>query len=385
MQVHHTLYFKASEHQDTKFCYEAKLRIEGESLFESPLHQLPEILRQLESIQLNTYAIRFEKNKWERFNVEIRCEYPTLIFSDDTHEHSIVIDLAKKMQRLIYYYTMMPELYSASLSYDRFIKKVSELKIPYCSWTDDELYHFPLRWEKLDETYDMLSPGLTDKPSKLIKRNSLERKPMMQPNQKDCRFDAEDFINEQMIIRSDSFGVVFNYEPHGESRFHLMINALSHHADLSTSTPRHLFELEALLRTVHHAAEAQYLKLDEHIVIHMQKHASVGMTMPHLHIHLLIAPRKDSFCNDLIRQFQAHFASMLKEKSIPAKRLTKEYMTFQKRQLAPMLTKELNNQLTTQYQRYTLFSPYNTLRYKQSMTPDTAYESKEKPTVRAIM
>jgi putative hydrolase of the HAD superfamily len=98
----------------------------------------------------------------------------------------------------------------------------------------------------------------------------------------------------------------------------------------------------------------------ERIMIYMQKHASMGMTMPHLHIHVLLTPTLEKFSHDILQEFRFLITSILdpEHKNSYAKPpLSDSVMQHRKELLASELSKDLEKQLTTQYQHFTLFSP----------------------------
>lgn len=353
----------------TNFLRSITLKLTGETFFESPLHQLPELLASLDAKSLNTYGIRFEKNKWGRFDIEIQSEYPPV------RENIIVVDMAKKIKRLLrYYYEENESARLTSIPYQHFIACLRQYKSPYSSWEDSELYQMSPQWEELAEAYKALSPETDLFYTTLTQRNLTYRRPPM--GHKHCRFDEAAFIDSQMILQHGAFGIVFNYRPQGDTKFHLMINSLQHNADLSTATLRDLFELEALFRTVYEAAER--IQHNEKIMIYMQKHASMGMTMPHLHIHVLLTPTIERFSHDILQEFRFLMTSILyPEQKNPYTKppLSDEVMHRQKSQLALGLSDSLNKQLVMQYQHFSLFSPSRTIRLKLENKPEPASQA----------
>ena len=51
-------------------------RVVSERTYESPLHELPRLLTQLELQNLKSYAIHFILNRYGRFDIEINSQYP---------------------------------------------------------------------------------------------------------------------------------------------------------------------------------------------------------------------------------------------------------------------------------------------------------------------
>lgn len=289
------------------FLQSIKLKLTGETLFESPLHQLPHLLELLSAKSLNTYVIRFDKNEFDRFDIEIHTEYPPV------REGIILVDVARKIQRLLhYYYERNESFFLRAIPYNRFVSFFKQYQAPYSSWNDEELYQLSPQWEQLAEAYALLSEphDLLEKDffyNKLKEKNMIYRRPPM--GCKHCRFDEIEFKKSQMILQNDAFSIVFNYRPQGDTRFHLMISSLQHEADVSTATPNHLFELESLLRTVYDVA-AQ-IQCDEKIVIYMQKHACMGMTIPHFHIQALLTPKIDLFKHHILQEIRFIITSIL--------------------------------------------------------------------------
>ena len=345
------------------------LKLTGETFFESPLHQLPELLASLDAKSLNTYGIRFEKNKWGRFDIEIQSEYPPI------HGNIIVVDMAKKIKRLLrYYYEENGSARLNSIPYQYFIACLRQYKSPYSSWEDTELYQMSPQWEQLAEAYKNLSPETDLFYATLRQKNLTYRRPPM--GHKYCRFDETAYIQSQMILQHGAFGIVFNYRPQGNTKFHLMINSLQHNADLSTATLCELSELEALFRTTYEAAER--IQHNEKIMIYMQKHASMGMTMPHLHIHVLLTPTIERFSHDLLQEFRYIMTSILhpEQKNPYAKPpLSDEVMHRQKCQLALGLSDNLNKQLVMQYPHFSLFSPPRVIRINPENKPEPASQT----------
>jgi diadenosine tetraphosphate (Ap4A) HIT family hydrolase len=354
----------------TNFLRSITLKLTGETFFESPLHQLPELLASLDAKSLNTYGIRFEKNKWGRFDIEIQSEYPLV------RGNTSVVDMAKKIKRLLrYYYEENGSDRLPSIPYQYFIAYLRQYKSPYSSWEDSDLYQMSSQWEQLAEAYKALSPETDLFYTTLKQRNLIYRRPPM--GHQHCRFDEAAFIQSQMILQHGAFGIVFNYRPQGDTKFHLMINSLQHNADLLTATSRDLFELEALFRTVYEAAE-RMRHSSEKIMIYMQKHASMGMTMPHLHIHVLLTPTIERFSHDILQEFRFLMTSILHpEQKNPYVKpfLSDEVMHRQKSQLALGLSDRLNKQLVMQYQHFSLFSPPRVIQLNSENKPEPASQA----------
>ncbi len=122
-----------------------------------------------------------------------------------------------------------------------------------------------------------------------------------------------------MISGFDHFLLCLNYRPIGDSPFHVMIVPYQHEADLVHMTPAHLFELEALLR----ATLRVWPDEKDDLFIYMQKHAQSGMTVPHLHIHVLCPSKNEPFREDIIQQLR-YFASLLAGREEEAHALVRE-------------------------------------------------------------
>ena len=353
-------------HENKQFLQSITFRLTAENILESPLHQLPTLLTLLNAKSLNTQAIRFERNKWGRFDLEIQSEYPPI--RESKSQNIILVDINKKINRLLTYFYKQAWTGKPQLSYEQFVSFLTRYKPTYSSWDDSELYQMPVEWEQLARAYVNLSQT-KDSFYREIKRNSLayQRPPM---GDKYCRFDEETFKQDQMILSYGVFSIVFNFRPQGDSSFHLMINALPHCADLSTATSKELFELEIMLRTVHEVAA----RCDggAKIVSYSQKHASMGMTIPHLHIHVLVIPDEQKFKEDLLQEFRFLATAILhptQENPYIKLPLDRFMMQFRKSSLGPILTQELNIQIARQYQQFTFFSPLRGLSDK--IEPDT--------------
>ena len=110
----------------------------------------------------------------------------------------------------------------------------------------------------------------------------------------------------------------------------------------------------------------------------MQKHASMGMTMPHLHIHVLLTPTIERFSHDLLQEFRYIMTSILhpEQKNPYAKPpLSDEVMHRQKCQLALGLSDNLNKQLVMQYPHFSLFSPPRVIRINPENKPEPASQT----------
>ncbi len=66
------------------------------------------------------------------------------------------------------------------------------------------------------------------------------------------------------------------------------------------ASPGHLLELEALLR----ATASIWRDKSSNIGFYMQKHAQSGMTVPHIHIHVICPPEKSAFKKDILQQLR---------------------------------------------------------------------------------
>jgi len=278
------------------------VRVMSERFDESPLHELPRLLTQLELHNLKSYAIYFIPNKYGRFDIEINSQYP---FSQKKRRSiRTYLNMKDKVKRLHRLFYKKPLNVYAVVGLDDFFHDLSQHQSRHLVLRDDVLFSHEVEWRGLDETYQLVGADgdaawVLDTHYHRLKHHmyawivpALDSKP--------CPFEQPFFFQKQGVLGFQYFFVALNYRPIGNTPFHLMIIPYNHRADLSMATPEHLFELEALLR----ATSSIWRKNSPHIGIYMQKHAQAGMTVPHIHIHVLCPPEKKAFRKDILQQLR---------------------------------------------------------------------------------
>ena len=132
-----------------------------------------------------------------------------------------------------------------------------------------------------------------------------------------------------------------------------MIIPHRHQADLSMAKPEHMFELEALLR----ATSSIWRKNASNIAMYMQKHAQSGMTVPHMHIHIIAPPDKKAFRKDILQQLRflsSVMAGCVQEiRFLHKPSLSMLEMQKKIRRFSPALYQAFKRELSIQTQRFT--------------------------------
>jgi diadenosine tetraphosphate (Ap4A) HIT family hydrolase len=337
-----------NKEEDEGFIRVLQFRVVAERVFDSPLHILPDLITLLVEKSLSSYVIHFILNAYGRFDLEINSEYP------DIKNNLLSMDLRKKVGRLHRLFYEEPCAHIEQLDYDDFIHALSIYEPRYRSLNDESLFAFPVQWHGLLETYQFLhADSIADEDfyhAILKKTDETWVSPAM--NHKPCPFDKPDFLESQVISGFEHFFLCLNYRPIGDSPFHVMIVPYAHATDLTGITPLCLFELEALLRAT--------LKLwsgeREALFVYMQKHAQSGMTVPHMHIHVLFPSQNQAFRDDIIQQLR-YFASLMagdKEAAEALARdpLSKACMQQQIWRFKLPIKRQLEHELKVQKQRY---------------------------------
>lgn len=305
---------------DAGFMHALQFRVMADRENESALHALPEILRLLGQKGLNTYAIHFILNQYGRFDIEISSEYPVV-------EASLLsLDLRKKVGRLHRLFYERAEDATELMDYDDFIHELSIYTPQNISLDDKTLFGYAVRWYGLLETYQFLhleTVDTSDVYHQILKETD---KHWISPamSKKPCPFDKREFLEDQVVSGFDHFFLCLNYRPIGDSPFHMMIVPYAHDYDLSHATTEHLFELEALLR----ATLSLWPDDLTGLFIYMQKHAQSGMTVPHMHIHVLSPSKNKPFREDIVQQLQ-YFAALLGEREEEAHALARSPLTIE--------------------------------------------------------
>ncbi|MCH9716080.1 MAG: HIT domain-containing protein [Gammaproteobacteria bacterium] len=290
------------KNDEAGFMRELQFRIVAERIFDSPLHRLPDVINLLVKKSLSSYVIHFILNAYGRFDVEIKSEYPNI------SNNLLSMDLRKKVGRLHRLFYEMPLEGIERLDYDDFIHNLLAYEPRYRSLDDTSLFAYPVQWHGLLETYQFLHSEqiCEDDFYHYILKKTDEQWIAPAMNHKPCPFDKPDFLDTQVISGFDKFFLCLNYRPIGDSPFHMMIVPYQHETDLISMPPAYLFELEALLR----ATLSLWSGQRDDLFIYMQKHAQSGMTVPHMHIHILFPSTNPLFREDIIQQLR-YFASLL--------------------------------------------------------------------------
>ncbi len=287
--------------EDEGFIRLLRFRVLAERVFDSPLHVLPDLIRLLVKKSLSSYVIHFVLNIYGRFDIEINSEYPVI------KNNLLSMDLRKKVKRLHRLFYETPEAYTEQLAYDDFIQQLEAYEPRYKSLDDADLFSYPVHWYGLLETYQFLHADEVAEDDFyhdiLQQTDETWISPAM--NHKPCPFDKPDFFESQVIYGFEHFFLCLNYRPVGDSPFHVMIVPYQHEIDLVHLSPDYLFELETLLR----ATLGLWTGDREALFVYMQKHAQSGMTVPHMHIHVLFPSQNQAFREDIIQQLR-YFASL---------------------------------------------------------------------------
>jgi len=303
-----------------------QFRVVAERVFDSPLHALPHLISLLVKKSLSSYAIHFVLNAYGRFDVEINSEYPEI------KNNLLSMNLRKKVGRLHRLFYEVPLKAIEQIDYDDFIHDLSVYVPHYMSLDDNALFGYSVQWHGLLETYQFLHVEDIDDEEfyHYILRETDKKWISPAMNHKPCPFDRSDFLEEQVISGFEHFFLCLNYRPIGDSPFHVMIVPHQHAVDLAHITPAYLFELEALLR----ASLNLWPNDANELFIYMQKHAQSGMTVPHMHVHVLCPSQSQSFREDIIQQLR-YFASLMAGREEEARELARHPLStaFMKRQV----------------------------------------------------
>lgn len=324
-----------------------RFRVVGESTVDSPLHALPLLLNRLERKGLQSYAIHWLSNVFGRFDFEIQCEFPEI------EDNLIMLNFQKKVERLFHFFYETPVKTSEFMAYADFIQSLAEDDGASVRHTDDALFGYSVKWQGLAETYrfahDKRVISKDDEYHRILHQTD---KHWIAPalNHKVCPFDSDLFSKNQVVAGFDYFQLALNYRPLGDTVFHMMIIPYEHTYDLRKATPEELFELEALMR----ATLALWHKAPHEMAIYMQKHAQSGMTVPHLHIHVVSPSSMQAFQEDIIRQLR-FFAAFLdgreeEVKSFSRQPLTADEMKRQVWRFAKLLKRRFAEEVRVQDQ-----------------------------------
>ncbi len=315
-----------NKEEEAGFIRVLQFRVVAERVFDSPLHALPRLIALLVEKSLSSYAIHFILNEYGRFDLEINSEYPVI------QNDLLSMDLRKKVGRLHRLFYEAPLKAIEQIDYADFIHDLSMYEPHYASLDDATLFGYSVQWHGLLETYQFLHLDDIDEEEfyHYILRETDEKWISPAMNHKPCPFDRPDFLEEQVISGFEHFFLCLNYRPLGDSPFHVMIVPHQHEIDLPHITPAYLFELEALLR----ASLNLWPNEADKLFIYMQKHAQSGMTVPHMHVHILCPSQSQPFREDIIQQLR-YFASLMAGREEEAHALAREPLSgaFMKRQV----------------------------------------------------
>ena len=284
------------------FIHAFHFRVVSERTYESPLHELPRLLTQLELQNLKSYAIHFIPNIYGRFDIEINSQYPK-IHNKRRAAHAY-LNMQEKVKRLHRLFYKKPLKAYAVLDYDDFVHELSQNQPQHIALHDHVLFSHGIEWGGLHEAYQWMEAASDN----ALERDTHYRRLKHHEHtwvapalgSKPCPFDKPYFLQKQVVSSFEYFFVALNYRPIGDTPFHLMIIPHNHEADLSMAKPEHLFELEALLR----ATASIWRDKSSNIGFYMQKHAQSGMTVPHIHIHVICPPEKSAFKKDILQQLR---------------------------------------------------------------------------------
>ncbi|MDF1646710.1 MAG: HIT domain-containing protein [Legionellaceae bacterium] len=334
--------------EDDGFIRALQFRVVAERVFDSPLHALPELMTLLVKKSLSSYAIHFVLNAYGRFDLEINSEYP------DIKNELLSMDLRKKVGRLHRLFYEVPLEAAEQIDYDDFIHELSIYEPRHIGLDDKALFGYPVQWHGLLETYQFLHADevAEDDFYHYVLRKTDESWVSPAMNQKPCPFDRPSFLEEQVISGFQHFFVCLNYRPLGDSPFHVMIVPYQHDIDLVHISPAYLFELETLLRATLNLWEND----EDEMFIYMQKHAQSGMTVPHMHVHVLCPSKQQPFREDVIQQLR-YFASLMagreeEARSLARKPLSPEKMKQKIWRFKRPIKKRFERELKLQQQHY---------------------------------
>lgn len=342
------------------FLHALHFRVVSERAYESPLHELPRLLTQLELQNLKSYAIHFILNRYGRFDIEINSQYPKV--QNTRMVARAYLNMKEKVKRLYRLFYSKPLKAYAVVDFDDFMHELSQNQPRHIALLDHVLFSHGVEWRGLHEAYQWIDAcgndalALDTHYHRLKHHEHIWVAPAL--GSKPCPFDRPYFLQKQVISSFQHFFVALNYRPIGDTPFHVMIIPHNHRADLSRAMPEHVFELEALLRAT---ATLGREHSPNNIGMYMQKHAQSGMTVPHIHIHVICPPDKKAFRNDILQQLRflsSVMAGCAQERRFLHKpELSINEMQNKIRRFAPPLYQALKRELVIQYRRFTLIHP----------------------------
>lgn len=280
---------------ETAALTELHFRLCAEQVAESPLHELPHLLSLLKDKHLNSYALHIHPNIYGRFDVELNCVYPKI-----AHQQA-KMNMQRKIGRLYRFFYGTPEQSHEQLTFIAFMEKLETYEPPNAFLTDELILSLPIHWCGLIETYQSLSQEGTRGDSYYHRLLNLQKPLILPPlNKSPCPFEPSDYFKTQLMTKFDAFMLTANYRPQGDCPFHMMIIPHEHKTDLMTLSRTELSEIEVILRTVITYRQPQSQRLR----VYLQKHPQSGMTVPHMHIHILHTSSEKAYREDVIRQLR---------------------------------------------------------------------------------
>ena len=350
-------------------------KVQGEDIRESPLHKLPELLQLLVAKGLNSYTIAFILNKHDRFDVEINAKYPPIVIKkakslegtepvEQTHYYS-VMSTYEKIKRFMSLFQNLrtATAINSKIEYGQFIRNLSNYYQKYSSWSDEELYAFPLIITESTKLYQALTPvagrkKLLEDPDyiRVQEQSELIVSPIAASTEKPCPFDSASYYGKQGVYMGTYFFIALNYRPYGDSPFHVMLVPHSHTADLTTASEPQLFELEVLFHAVFKMTPLNPM----HMRIIMNKHTSSFMTVSHMHINIILQPLWSFFITDILNQIRHSSrsqAGLLSAAEVAKNPLTIGEMQTKVKTIRQFLLPVLERVLHENYQRHGFFKP----------------------------
>ncbi len=285
------------------FISKLQVRLRAECSLDSPIHVLPNLLSLLSEKSLSSYALHFTPNQHGRFDVEINSVYP------EVKQGLSRMNLETKVRRLYGLFYKEPKDGRLLLDYEDFIHALSQYEPLYEAEDDKALFNHATSFSGMARAYQFLTPctdNLAD--DKYYHILNQLKGGFVQPamGKKRCAFDKRLFLDTQVISKFKHFLVSINYRPIGDSRFHVMIIPHAHAADLTNATPEHVSELETLMR----AAWGLWKHDDTPQRSYLQKHVQSGMSVPHMHVHVLCPSTHTAFHEDVLQQLRYFACSM---------------------------------------------------------------------------
>lgn len=280
-----------------------RFRVISEHPHDSPLHHLPQLTRLLALNHFNSYAIHWITNPYGRFDLEIISERPIVINGQSS------MNLYKKVSRLYRLFYQKPLIAKETLDYEAFIFQLSRNINESWALDDFWLYQKPVRWYGFIETYHFLQNEANIENDRYYNYLKNTEAQWIAPpiGRSPCPFDTRIFLEQQVITGFKYFLLCVNYRPLGDSPFHLMLIPYDHAMDFMHMPPEALDELEILLR----ATRALWQNDRDKLRIYLQKHAQLGMTVAHMHIHIVYPSSKNPFKQDLTRQLRFFAAKLV--------------------------------------------------------------------------